>query len=245
MATGSGTGGNGQGGSSGTGGSGGGGAGTGGTGGDMAMIPSCDVAAQTGCMSGQKCVPSFGGGGGGGGKGTCVANGTVAEGQPCMPATGSGKTINDNCVAGTICDNDGPGSTNVCRKVCTADMQCASGARCGVLITRKWGLCLPSCTPFGSDCPAGNDCSSSFDDISATQMSEVGFFVCKLTGATALWGTCKQDSDCAAGMFCDAQGNGCTPNCDATHACPQPPTDMGMLSCQPLVSQPNGAGYCG
>jgi hypothetical protein len=209
----------------------------------MAM-PSCDVAAQTGCMSGQKCVPTLGGGGGGGGgKGTCVANGTVAEGQPCTSMFG--KTVNDNCVAGTMCDNDGPGSTYVCRKVCTDDSGCTSGARCGIVLTRKWGLCLPTCTPFGSDCPAGNDCSSTFDDITATQTNEVGFFVCKLTGAAAEWAKCQKDSDCGAGLWCDARGNGCTPNCDATHACPAAPTDMGTISCQPLASQPNGAGYCG
>jgi hypothetical protein len=238
---------NGTGGNGGSGGTGGGGGsgGTGGKGSDMsAVMPMCDVPTQMGCPSGDKCVPSFGGGGGGV-KGTCVpvAPGSVGEGQPCTPGN-SGNTINDNCAGGLICDNDGPNSTNVCRKICSSDSGCATGNRCGLLFTASYGVCLPTCTAFGAGCPAGNDCSVPFDDVAATQTSEVGFFVCKKTGTVAVWQQCQGDSDCAAGLACDRQA-GCFPACDTTHPCGNgPPGDGGVLMCAPLVSQPNGAGYC-
>ncbi|HWE30635.1 MAG TPA: hypothetical protein VHB97_21660 [Polyangia bacterium] len=236
-----GTGGNG--GSGGTGGSGGAGA----AGSDMsaATATGCDVAAQTGCGTGQKCIPSFSGNQL---VGVCVVDGTVAEGQPCIPSTANNNDVNDNCVAGTICDNDGPGSTNVCRKVCTADSGCgAATQKCGLVYTRKWGLCLPSCTEFSAECGTGNDCSVPFDDIASTQQAPVGFFVCKKTGTGALYGTCNQDSDCSAGLACDYGNNWCAQACDNTHACTQPPaTDGGTnsVSCQAYPNLSNGGGFC-
>jgi hypothetical protein len=215
--------------------------GTGGNGVDMsaAMAP-CDVASQTGCPSGDKCIPAFGKGSG---SSTCVAAGSVAEGQPCTPST-SNTTLNDNCAGGLICDDDGPGSVNVCRKICTADSGCSGSARCGsILYNVSYGICLPTCTAFGASCGAGNDCSSPFDDVSATNTTETGFFVCKKTGAGKEWAQCQQDSDCGANLACDPQA-GCYPICDSSHACGDAPGDGGMMTCQPLVSQANGAGYC-
>jgi hypothetical protein len=230
----------GSGGSAGSGGSGGSGGASGG--GDMsAAMPACDVTTQMGCPSGEKCVPSFAGRGGL--SAMCVPTGSVMEGQPCMPASGGGNTLNDNCAGGLICDNDGPDSANVCRRVCTADSTCTNGQRCGLLFNASYGVCLPTCTAFGTGCPAGNDCSVPFDDIAATQASEVGFFVCKKTGSVGAWKPCQKDSDCAAGLACDPQA-GCFPVCDAMHACGDAPGDGGVLMCSPLVSQGNGAGYC-
>ncbi len=206
--------------------------------------PGCDVAMQTGCAAGQKCVPSFNGNMLGG---TCVANGTVTEGQPCMPASGGGMVVNDNCVGGFICDNDGPHSANACRKICTADGGCGSGQKCGVVFTRKWGLCLPTCNEFSADCGAGDDCSVPFDDIASTQQTSVGFFVCKKTGTGAVYTQCNQDSNCAAGLACDFGNNWCAQACDNTHACTQPPvTDGGTTSvtCQAYSNLPNGGGFC-
>ena len=221
------------------------GGGGGGNGKDMSAIPTCDVGKQTGCPMGDKCVPQFGGGGGGGLTGTCVAGGTAAEGQPCTPGDPNSNTVNDNCVGGTMCDNSGPNSTYVCHKICTADAGCTTGSRCGAIFNNaNYGLCYPTCALYGTGCPAGNDCSVPFDDISATNSSEVGFFVCKKTGTTPMFAQCQQDSDCAAGLACDGQ-IGCYPMCDASHVCPHLPVDGGTFSCNPLVSQPNGAGYCG
>ena len=120
---GAGTGGNG--GAGGTGGSGGAG-GSGGSGGNDMSAPTasgCDFTTQMGCGTGEKCIPSFGGNQL---VYVCVPNGTVAEGQPCTPSTANNNDLNDNCVAGTVCDNDGPNSANTCRKVCTADTSCTT-----------------------------------------------------------------------------------------------------------------------
>lgn len=214
--------------------------------GDMsaATASGCDVAAQTGCGTGQKCIPAAMGNQL---TGTCVANGTAAEGQPCTPAAGGGNTLNDNCVAGTICDNDGAGSVNLCRKVCTADGGCGGNQKCGVVYTRKWGLCLSTCNEFSADCGANNDCSVPFDDISSTQQMSVGFFVCKKTGTGALYANCNQDSDCGSGLACDFGNNWCAQACDNTHACTQPPaTDGGTVSvtCQAYSNLSNGGGFC-
>ena len=240
LGAGPGTGTGGNGGSGGTGGSGGSGSN------DMSAstAPGCDFTTQTGCGTGEKCIPSV--------SGNqlvyiCVPNGTVPEGQPCTPSNANGNELNDNCVAGTVCDNDGPNSANACRKVCTADSSCSGTDKCGLLYTRQWGLCLPTCTEYGSECGANNDCSVPFDDIASTQQTAVGFFVCKLTGSGALYTGCNQDSDCAAGLACDYNNGWCAQACDDTHTCTQPPaTDGGTtsVSCYGYTNLSNGGGFC-
>jgi hypothetical protein len=244
-----GTGGNGSGGGGGSssgadmsvGGAGGGGGSSsdGGAGPDMKM-PACSVPNQTGCPTGDKCVPGKGGG-------TCVANGSVAEGQSC---TVDMTTNQDNCLAGFICD-DTVGGTPLCRKVCTADSTCTTTGQSCAGFTSKYGVCLPTCTPGGTDCATGTDCSTAVDDISTTQTTENGFFVCKLTGTGAEFTACQQDTDCAAGLECDSTGQQgiywCLPNCNTATACPTAPgTDMGAvtLACNAFANQANGAGYC-
>jgi hypothetical protein len=206
---------------------------------DMAM--SCDVAAQTGCPTGQKCIPSgFKGG-------TCVANGTITEGQPC---TTDMTTQNDNCQGGLICDNTG-GGASLCRKICTADSTCTTAGQLCERYTSKFGACVPSCAPFGTDCAAGSDCGTAVDDISTSKTAATGFFVCKVTGTGAILSTCTADSDCAAGLECDPgtdpNSYWCQPNCDATHACPAAPTTdagTGTIACQVFTNLPNSEGYC-
>lgn len=231
---GAGTGGNGNGG-------GGGSAGDGGTA-STDMAAACDVGAQTGCPTGEKCVPGFHGG-------ACVANGTATEGQPC---TVDQTTNADNCVGGLICDST-VGSANICRKICTADSSCTTSGQLCAGYTSKYGVCLPSCTLGGSDCAAGTDCSTAVDDISASKTTSNGFFVCKTTGTGAQFSTCQGDSDCAAGLECDPSGQKgvywCLPNCSTTMACPAAPpstTDMGAatITCQVFANLPNGEGYC-
>lgn len=211
----------------------------GGAGADM-KTAACSVPDQTGCPTGEKCVPGKGGG-------TCVANGTVAEGQAC---TVDSTTNQDNCLSGFICD-DTVGGNPICRKICTADTSCTTTGQSCAGYTTKYGVCLPSCTPGGTDCATGTDCSTAVDDISTTQTTENGFFVCKPTGTGAEFTACQGDSDCAAGLECDSTGQQgiywCVPNCNATTPCPTAPgTDMGAvtLSCQVFANQSNGAGYC-
>ena len=51
---------------------------------DLAGAGPCNVGTQSGCGASMKCVPKFGTSSV---SGTCVADGTVTEGQPCMPTT--------------------------------------------------------------------------------------------------------------------------------------------------------------
>jgi hypothetical protein len=199
----------------------------------------CSVVKQD-CPSGQKCVPKVQGAGLTVVGSTCVANGTVAEGQPCVMVPSSG-LLNDNCLAGSVCDNTGGDSSLHCRKSCTATVACSSAdLKCAAVYTGDWGLCVPSCTPFGSDCPMGNDCSTTFDAVSQTANS--GVFVCKTTGMGALGASCMGDTDCGANLAC--VGPRCAPICDTAHQCAQGPGDAGAASCQSYTNT-NGAGVCG
>jgi hypothetical protein len=200
----------------------------------------CSVVSQD-CASGQKCVPKVQGvnqtvvGSG------CVSTGTVAEGQPCTQNP-QGGLLNDNCVAGTVCDNTGGDSSLHCRKFCNATTACSSTSlKCAAVYTSVWGLCVPSCTPLGTDCPSGNDCSTTFDAVSSTANS--GVFTCKMTGAGQVNASCSADSDCAANLAC--VGPKCLPVCDNAHQCPGSSGDAGMLSCGSYANFPTGAGVCG
>ncbi len=213
----------------------------------------CDIKKQTGCAATDKCVPNvtgtmtnpmFN-------TGTCVANGNIIEGAACMFGTDT-TDVNDDCEAGLICDNDGPNSANACHKFCGTDADCTKATeKCFALYdsTRSWGFCLPTCTPTfpagQSTCPAGNDCSANFDAIATTMSSEVGYFLCKMTGTAVLGDQCQADSDCGVGLWCD-QTNGCSPICETGHACAQAPgtPDGGATMCNPFTNLTNGQGYC-
>jgi hypothetical protein len=172
----------------------------------------------------------------------CVSNGTVAAGQACVITSKNNALLSDNCIAGTVCDNSGGDSSLHCRKFCDTMTACADTTlKCAAVFTSNWGLCTPSCTPFGTDCPSGNDCSTTFDAVSMTANS--GVFVCKMTGTAKLFESCMADTDCAANLAC--VGPRCVPICDTTHQCPQPTDDGGMLSCQSYANLANGAGTCG
>jgi hypothetical protein len=201
----------------------------------------CSVVKQD-CGSGQKCVPKVQGAAQMVVGTVCVPNGTIAADQPCMMASMSGGVLNDNCVAGTICDNSGGDSSLHCRKSCDATNTCSgSSTGCAAVYTGAWGLCIPSCTPFGNDCPSGNDCSTTFDAVSTT--ANAGVFACKMTGPGKLFASCSSDTDCGANLACI--GPQCVPVCDNSHQCSQPPGDGGMLSCQSYMNLANGAGVCG
>ena len=98
--------------------------------GDMTVLkPECDVFANTGCPSGQKCTI---GTQNGTPRDLCFAISatTVAEGATCM-STGpdaNGRT-GDNCAPGLIC-LDFPGDGPHCKKPCFVRSQCAGGQGC-------------------------------------------------------------------------------------------------------------------
>ncbi len=218
---------------------------------DFSLPPTCDVVKQTGCAAMQKCIPSFNAAGKT--SGLCVNNGTVAEGASCMATTEQDRD-NDDCKAGLACDvlADLSGTTFACRKYCNTDSDCTSGQKCAGFIINtdvSYGLCLPTCTPFTTGaCPGGSDCSVAFNDTATTSSSNVGFFVCKATGAAALYAPCMHNFDCGADLECDFNNGWCSQNCDSTHLCTQPPASDGgaaSVTCNVFDNQPNMEGFCG
>jgi hypothetical protein len=215
----------------------------------------CDITQQTGCAAGQKCIPDYTNSNQQHPDpvGKCVADGTAEEGQACqITSQQMDAFINDTCKGGLICDNDGPGSTLACHKVCTADSLCAGGSQCaGFLYASKWGICISTCTPSltnpqGNNCPTGNSCAANFGDVGATQAMPSGFFACKKDGAAKALDACNTDSDCGAGLYCDVSAGFCQPLCGASQACPTlPPSDGGTLTqqCQ-MFSNNNTVGAC-
>jgi hypothetical protein len=231
---------------------------------DLAMVmhdlsgsnTSCDVTKQD-CGTGKKCVGQVQGTGNNAMVvGTCVDDGTVAEGGACTQGM-SMDTYLDDCKAGFVCDDIFGSDSLKCRKICTADSDCGSG-KCGdfTFLSPGWGWCATPCTPFSatSGCAAGQDCGEdvfSVEQPDQTGQTIAGFFLCKKTGTHTAYESCTTDGDCAANLWCgvvNSAGDGaCLPNCDDNNMCPDAPVDSGVegaVGCQPLTGTPNNAGYC-
>jgi len=224
-----------------------------------AMNAACDVAMQD-CMGGQKCIPMFDTSTGEV-SGGCVANGTVAAGGTCMVNTTVQGSINDNCVAGFICDDLFGNQGLACRKACALDSDCAAGEACGDFLSAQglsgetFGWCVKTCAAFSTDagnCPTGMDCGENFFTVDQPDPNTPsGFFFCKKTGTSPVYGSCATDGDCGANTWCgiidpNASGGVCIPNCSDTVTCVSPPADLGVTTatCQPLLGTVGGAGFC-
>src|SRR5579859_7595202 len=155
---------------------------------------SCDLVKQD-CPMGKKCVGSFDGMTW---SGTCVNNGTVAAGAACMPSTNM-MLLDDNCVAGYVCDNIFGSQSNTCRKICGQDTDCGSGQRCGdfLFANAGWGWCATTCTPFSTtagNCPTNMDCAETVNDtVQPSTNTTTGFFLCKQTGTGGAYAVCNGD----------------------------------------------------
>ncbi|HZS37783.1 MAG TPA: hypothetical protein VFF06_13190 [Polyangia bacterium] len=224
---------------------------------DLAMSSSSDLAAPSGdlagamcdllkqdCPSGNKCVAvnmmmmtSF----------QCVPlAGMVTDGQPCMRGMNG---MPDDCNAGLTCTTRGSTTMNpLCRKLCGADSDCDAGQKCTVLSNRTptVGVCIPSCTPFGTDCSGGLTCATTAVEIGSTMQNPKIVFTCRGVGTTPAFGQCMRSTDCVADTACD-QGGTCEPLCDDSHQCPtNPNADAGALSCMPIGSTlASNPGVCG
>jgi hypothetical protein len=215
---------------------------------DMAMSggdgggTNCDVLNQTGCQPGQKCTPSVSGMNV---VGKCQTAGTKMDGDSCTPGMMGAA---DDCGAGLRCSRTGqPMGMAVCRKYCSGDSSCSGNQKCAALLggAVSYGTCAPTCTPFGSDCPANMDCSAPFQDVSSTMTVLNAYLACKTTGAGTAYSDCMRSSDCGAGMYCDGQNQWCAPICDNGHACTQPPLDGGGTAVSCMAFDNGGAAGLG
>jgi hypothetical protein len=87
-----------------------------------------------------------------------------------------------------------------------------------------------------------------FAAIDNTATNATGFFICKVPGTGMIWGACTgSDTDCGANLVCDSAHMWCSPICDMTHMCTQPPgglADGGMISCVAFTNLTSGQGTC-
>jgi hypothetical protein len=114
----------------------------------------------------------------------------------------------------------------VCRKLCSGDSDCGPGQRCHPL-QQGWGQCLPTCSAFATQCPAGLTCGGLTADVDQTDAGAVLFLTCRAIGSGKTGDGCMRSSDCGANAICAIRMGMtfCTPLCDSTHVCP------GKLTC--------------
>jgi len=211
---------------------------------DAPSSVACSAGAQD-CPAGKKCTlqnlaPT-------GRINRCVDEiGTKKIDEACT-RTGFG---DDDCARGGLCTTL-PGAAidpAKCRKLCTDDSDCPTG-RCynlGNGPSSLGGVCLPTCTLFGTDCGLSTVCWL-FYNPRATARSP---FCSQPSGKLVADGSpCAVTNDCGnsnaiclgvpppSELIAGTPGT-CTPLCDPTHAC------GGSLTCSPLTPAPSGVGTC-
>jgi hypothetical protein len=211
---------------------------------DMTRYPygDCDPLQQA-CGTGQKCTFISTGSRSGAVATRCIAaTGQGNAGDACTrePPDAFGQ---DDCGPGLLCTNLGEPPTLRCRRYCAGAGNCTSGTACvnflsSNLLSQPLGLCAPTCTLFGNDCPTGHDCSGiAFEVPSTPPINRAP--VCRPTG-TAQAGDACQNALCAPGHICNPTGGSnptCAVLCDAQHPC-------ATGTCTPLPGLPNDGGYC-
>lgn len=163
---------------------------------------------------------------------TCLAAGALAIGAACNT------TMGDNCVAGAFCrETDEATGAGVCSTICdpwAASSQCPAGEACGLLLTRRTGLCTDNVDSLGSDpfeqCATPGTLCSDATRCFALDSTNACFLYCRPgendcigilpDGSDAICnnyvfnqvrtiglcdGRCTADADCGAGARCDNQ----------------------------------------
>jgi len=184
----------------------------------------CDPLAQTGCAASEKCTYTRASP-----QPQCRPTGIVPAGGDCSIDSSD----DDDCVRGSTCtrtaladsDPNAPVPHAVCRAYCADDTDCtASGsgsARCETVATsRRAGLCVDACTPFGVDCAPTGTCAGKRLDIDG----RTEFMVCHFVGAGTDGSMCANETECGSDLICEGtvpfRTNGiCKRLCDATHSC--------------------------
>jgi hypothetical protein len=160
----------------------------------------CDPVLQTGCGAGQRCIVD---------PPACVANGTVATGQPCG-------SVSDDCVRGDLCAVSAGMAT--CSKFCATDSDCpgaavASGStpepanvpRCtgllqGTVTSTAYPLCTVACNPVKAAGPSG--CLAHQLCVYTVTPSGVDTTDCQGSYAGIEGNACSASNDCDVGLVC-------------------------------------------
>ncbi len=159
----------------------------------------------------------------------CVPAGTLSEGEACT--RDGGRIGADDCAPGLTCANIGQLdlSRRTCVRLCGTTSDCESDEICWVFSSAPHGgVCRPTCTYLGTDCPAGFTCQADLSWAAMSTTTDVPLVAtdCLLTGARALGDSCADPTECGLDMACvfdlarpelPAQ---CRTNCDPGHPCP-------------------------
>jgi hypothetical protein len=207
----------------------------------------CDVVAQTGCASGEKCEL-------GSMANECVPDGNKATGNIC------GTMQSDDCVHSNLCIGESA-TLNQCRQSCATDTDCKQPAAGGVasntghcLITLTGStvkVCTVACQPApaagASGCSTGLACQiygymSGGLNLQGTD--------CAAGGAGADGANCATNGngDCAAGFGCVSVTSGSTTVSKCRRLCRLASGNADCLSGAPTCSAPTGNnpswGFC-
>ena len=146
--------------------------------------------------------------------------GTKALGETCMrAAAGNDGVGHDNCAKPLYCSDYGSNNpTNPdrhCRKFCSKNSDCAQKEACLSLMGIQVGTCAPTCTPFGSDCSNGLNCSDALGDVNQKYA-----YLCRTPG------TGKEGAECTVGCVQDTvcllsvnMKSYCYKLCNGQHPC--------------------------
>jgi hypothetical protein len=197
----------------------------------MAFIVACGTSTSTSsgdgaAASGDPRVPSQTPRDGGADASVPSPDATSPGGEVVTPCTKGGS----DCKNGDVCTDIGR-ATAVCRPACTSDATCASAKAGCVILTAgppETGACIPTCSPYGAECPAGFTCSRVAEQVGVTQVSKLAF--CKPVGATPLGGLCADaPTSCGPNADCiyiqeppqneTAADSKCHTLCDDGHQC--------------------------
>lgn len=197
--------------------------------GDAGLGAPCDPVLQNCADSANKCTYVKGDAGY---AAVCVAptdfQFTTPNGQACDRTVAG----DDDCVKGQICIPSGLSGQFICWAACAKDGDCGANERC-VAVTAKSprdGVCEPTCTLFGTDCPQGESCGGFYLDTDGVNTA----VVCHGIGSSGANQNCTTIWDCGANLTC--LGGKCLPDCDSTHTC-----TSGTCTPAPGLS---GAGTC-
>lgn len=180
---------------------------------DLARLKAeCDVFANSGCPSGQKCTV-------GTDHGTprdlcfAVSATTVAEGAVCAAVT-DGDRAGDDCAPGLIC-LDFPGDGPHCRKPCYARSDCPAGGGCVLTTptstqrTSEAGVQLLHACIADSGCdPVSQSVCTGTRKCWLSPADDIGrLAICLENKTPGMAGaSCAAQVDCAAGFRCQSLG---------------------------------------
>jgi hypothetical protein len=166
----------------------------------------------------------------------------------CVPRQGDGmpgesceRTAlgHDDCGAGSVCSPAAQtaGNPMACRTLCNANGLCTAPERCYRFSPAPlFGMCVPECVFFETDCGMGRHC------LLVADAGGSPFPICDDYGDVGEEEPCASAADCGEGMACATfeEVRACRSYCDAANPC-----QTAGRTCAPLgIPELSGLGVC-